>query len=90
MDHIDSPEWLRNKKVTTNPKNNDDKCFQYTVIVASNHEQIGSHPERIFKIKPFIDQYNWKEINFPSHEKDWKRFESINELIALNILYVPC
>ena len=38
MDHIDSPEWLRNKKVTTNPKNNDDKCFQYTVIVASNHE----------------------------------------------------
>ena len=38
---------------------------------------------------PFIDQYNWKEINFPSHRKDWKRFELNNKLIALNILYVP-
>ena len=25
--HIDSPEWLKNKKATINPKNNDDKCF---------------------------------------------------------------
>ena len=39
---------------------------------------------------PFIDQYNWKEINFPSHRKDWKRFELNNKLIALNVLYVPC
>ena len=27
------------------------------------------------KIKPFIDQYNWKEIDFLSHSKDWKKFE---------------
>ena len=47
------------------------------------------HPERISKIKPFIDQYNWKEIDFPSHGKDWKKFESNNKSIALNILYVP-
>ena len=26
-----SPEWLKNKKVTVNPKNNDDKCFQYAI-----------------------------------------------------------
>ena len=45
--------------------------------------------QRISKIKPFIDQYNWKEIDFPSHSKDWKKFESNNKLIALNILYVP-
>ena len=25
---IDSPKWLKNKNVTTNPKNKDDKCFQ--------------------------------------------------------------
>ena len=40
-------------------------------------------------IKPFIDQYNWKEIDFPSHSKDWKKFELSNKSIALNILYVP-
>ena len=25
--YIDSPEWLKNKKATINPKNDDDKCF---------------------------------------------------------------
>ena len=28
------PEWLRNKGVTINPKNNDDNCFQYVITVA--------------------------------------------------------
>ena len=32
--HIDSPEWLKNKKTTINPENNDDKCFQYALTVA--------------------------------------------------------
>ena len=40
-------------------------------------------------MKPFIDQYNWNDINFPSTGKDWKNFELNNEPIALNILYVP-
>ena len=25
--YMDSPQWLKNKKSTINPKNNDDKCF---------------------------------------------------------------
>ena len=87
--YIDSPKWLKNKKATMNPKKKDDKCFKYALTVALNYEQIKDHPERISKIKPFIDKYNWKEIDFPSHNKDWKKFESNNKSIALNILYVP-
>ena len=86
--YIDSPQWLKNKKSTINPKNNDDKCFQYAVTLALNLNRIDNHPERISKIKPFIDQYNWKDTDFPAMGKDWKKFESNNE-IALNILYVP-
>ena len=41
-----------------NPKNNNDKCFQYALSVALNYEQIKSRPERISNIRPFIDQYN--------------------------------
>ena len=38
---IDSPEWLKNKKATVKPINKkDDKCFQYVITVALNHEQI--------------------------------------------------
>ena len=86
--YIDSPKWLKDKKSTINFKNNDHKCFQYAVTLALNLDNIDNHPERISKIGPFIDQYNWKDIDFPAMSKDWKKFELNNE-IALNILYVP-
>ena len=87
--YINSAKWLKIKMATINPKNNDDKCFQYALTVALNYEQIKKDPERILKIKPFIDKYNRREMDFPSHSKDWKRFESNNKSIAVNILYVP-
>ena len=87
--YIDSLEWLKNKKATINPKNNDDECFQYALTVALNYEQIKKNPQRISNINPFIDQYNCKEINFPSNIKDWKNFETNNKKIALNVLCVP-
>ena len=88
--YIEFPKWLKNKGATINPQNKKDyKCFQYAVTVALNHEQIKDHPERISKIKPFINRYDGKEIDFPSQGKDWRKFESYNKSIALNILYVP-
>ena len=86
--YIDSPKWLKEKKSTINPKNNDDKSFQYAVTLVLNLNNIDNHPERVSKIKLFIEKYNWKDIDFPSTGKDWKKFESNNE-VALNILYVP-
>ena len=86
--YIDSPQWLKNKKSTINPINNHHKCFQYAVTLAVKLDKISKNPQRISKIKPFIDQYNWKNIGFPATSKDWKKFELNNE-IALNILYVP-
>ena len=86
--YIDSPKWLKDKKSTINPKNNDDKCFQYAVTLALNLDKIKKGPKRVSKIKPFIETYNWKDIDFPSTSKDWKKFECNNE-VALNILYVP-
>ena len=41
------------------------------------------------KINPFINQYDWKEIDFSSHQKYWKNFELNNKIIAFNILFVP-
>ena len=86
--YIDSPKWLKNKRSSINPKNNDYKCFQYAITLALNLDKINNHPERISKIKPFIEEYNWKDIDFPSTSKDWKKFELNNE-VALNIFYVP-
>ena len=70
--YIKSPEWILNKRATINLKNKDNKCFQYSISAALNHQNIENHPERISKIKPFIDQYNLEGIDFPSGIKDWK------------------
>ena len=87
--YIESAKWIKEKKSTTNSKNNDYKCFQYAVTIALNRDKINKHPQRISEIKPFIDQYNWNNIDFPSTSKDWKKLELNNKSSALNILYVP-
>ena len=51
-------------------------------------KKINKGPQRISKIKPFIENYNWNDINFPANKKDWNRFEVNNKNVALNILYV--
>ena len=57
------------------------------MTLALNLDNINKHPQRICKIKPFVDQYNWKDIDFPPTNKDWRKLE-LNNDIALNILYI--
>ena len=59
------------------------------MTIALNYDRVENHPERVSKVKPFINQYDWNEIIFPSHVGDWKKFELNNKSIALNVLYVP-
>ena len=56
--------------------------FQYQVTVALKDLQ------RTLKIKPFINKHNYKEINFPTKLKDWKKFESNNKSISFKVLFV--
>ena len=68
--YIKSPEWVVNKRATINPKNKDNKYFQYSIVVALNHQNIENHPERISNIGIFTDLYNWEGIEFPAGIKD--------------------
>ena len=38
--YIDCPKWVKNKKATINPKNNDGKCFQYALTVPLNYKTL--------------------------------------------------
>ena len=58
---------VEKQKATINAKNNDDECFQYALTVSLNYEQIKEDWQRTWKTKLFINQYNWKEIHFPSN-----------------------
>ena len=64
-------------------------CFKYAATLALKLDKMNKHPQRISRIKPFIDNYNLNSINFPSTGKDWNRFEVNNKNVALNILYIP-
>ena len=44
--YIDSPNWIKNKKVTINLKNKDNECFKYAITAALNHDKINNHPEK--------------------------------------------
>ena len=60
---------------TINPKNDDDRCFQYAATIALSFDETKIDPQRVLNIKAFINNYNWKEIYYPSKIEDWKRFK---------------
>ena len=71
--YIDSPDLMKNNKATINHINKkDNKCFQYYITVVLNQEEIKIYLQRITKLKPFINKYNWKGTDFPSEKHDWK------------------
>ena len=64
--YIESLKWLHNKGVTINPQNTEDnKCFQYAITAALNYQNVTNNCQRISKLKPFINNYSWKDIEFP-------------------------
>ena len=71
--YIDSLDWTKKKKkkkATTNPKNDNDKCFQYAATIPLKFEEIKKDSKRVMNIKPFIDNYNWEKVNYPSKIED--------------------
>ena len=88
--YIKSPEWVASKKAIINLKNVDNRCFEYSIVLALHHKEIKNHPERIQGIHHYFScEYSWWGIDFPAGTKEWKRFEKNNETIVLTIFQVP-
>ena len=68
--YIDSPDWIKKKKAPINKKIQT-MFFQYTTTVTLNYEEIESHPERVSNVKPFLNRYDWEEINYTSKTDNW-------------------
>ena len=58
-------------------------------MAALNHQKIPNHTERISNLIPFINDYNWDDLEFPAYHKAYSAFDKNNSEIALNILYIP-
>ena len=83
---LHSSEWLRSRKESIT---SEDNCFQNALSDSLDYQTIKTHPERISKLKSYINQYNWKDIKFSSDKEGWKNFEQNNKEIALNVLFAP-
>ena len=87
LSELNSLGWLRDKKEAI-INNNNNNIFQNALDDVLKYQTIETHSERISKLKPYINKYNWEEINFPAGSKEWQKFERNNDTIALNILNV--
>ena len=86
LSELSSLGWLRGRKEAIINDNND---FQNALNDALNYQAIEKDPQRISKLKPCINNYNWKGINLPAGPKNWNKFEQNNKTNALNVLYIP-
>ena len=61
VSYIPTPNWIKNKKATINPKNTKDiYCFMYAITIALYHKQLGTNPERISKkLQDHVFMLNW-------------------------------
>ena len=53
--YIPLPDWVAKKKAIINPQNDDEECFKWAVIAAS---EIGKDPQHVSKLKKFENNYD--------------------------------
>ena len=83
--YIDLPKELKNKKAIINMKNEDNKCFLWSVLRALNPKD--NNPERIDKdLKSKENTLNMEGITYPVDSKGIKRFEKQNPDISISVL----
>ena len=75
MLELNSSGWLRAKKEEIIDNNNNNNNFQNALDDALNYQTIEIHPERILKLRPYINKYNWEGIDYPAGSKEWQKFE---------------
>ena len=82
--YLKLPEFIQKKKAIINIKNEDDKCFLWSVLRYLHPKEI--HGEIISDLEKYENDLNFKEINFSVKVKDIRKFEKQNpDLPLINV-----
>ena len=81
LTELNSLVWLQCKKEAK--INNNNNHFQNALDNAFYYQTIESNLQRISKLKPYINNYNWKGIEFPAGSKEWQKFEQSSKQLHL-------
>ena len=83
--YIELPQELKNRKAIINMKNQDDKCFMWSVLRALNPKD--KNAERIDNdLKNKVDTLNMEGIQYPVNLRGIDRFEHLNPEISITVL----
>ena len=84
---ISLPEFIKRKNAIINIKNEDDKCFLWSVLRYLHPKQC--HGERVADLREYDNDLNFKGINFPVKVKDITKFENQNpDLPGINVFSI--
>jgi len=88
--YIALPEWISNKKACINIKNEDNKCFKYSILCAVLEIYKMVHPEKMSRYNKLKENIiNWNHMKYPAGNRDIDRFEeSNNGVISVNVYEV--
>ena len=83
--YIELPQELKNRKAIINMKNQDDKCFMWSVLRALNPKD--KNAERIDNdLKSKVETLNMEGIQYPVSFRGIDRFEHLNPEISISVL----
>ena len=67
--YVELPKYLQTKKAIVNVKNQDNECLKWALLSALHPVEHGSHPDRVWKYKPYENELNFCRRWVPSHPK---------------------
>ena len=82
--YIELPKNIYDTKSIVNVKNDDQKCFMWSILAALHPANY--HPERVIHYKPFEDELNFTGIEFPVTVDQIVKFERLNPDISITVL----
>ena len=76
------PMPFKNRKGFINPRNKDDKCFQYCIAISRHHEKFTEKKSAVFKYQKYLNEFDFSDITGPLdvHSNTLKLFEEKNDI----------
>ena len=66
-------------------KNQDDKCFEYSIECGYCKIYDKAHPEKMFHYKKVESDLTFEGIDFPASNNDIDKFEENNQTVLINV-----
>ena len=84
--YIPTPKRIAGRQAIINVKNDDDKCFLFSILAYLHPASDNTDKPR--KYLPFMKELNVTGLNFPLRVQDVVKFESLNPSISVNVLHI--